>query len=92
MVVFRRCSLTALSINTALKRVPRIWGAASLPVDAFRLSAAPAGGALVLCQNLLLYHSQVRQTRATGSYDRRRCESAWLGGYLHLKDPAFCWR
>ena len=57
-----RCSLTALSINTALKRVPRIWGAASLPLDAFRLSATPNGGTLVLCQNLLLYHSQVRHT------------------------------
>ena len=54
-----RCSLTALSINTALKRFPRIWSAASLPLDAFRLSAAPRGGALVLCQNLLLFHSQV---------------------------------
>ncbi len=54
-----RCSLTALSINTALKRFPRIWSASSLPLDAFQLSAAPGGGALVLCQNLLLHHSQV---------------------------------
>ena len=58
-----RCALTALSMNTSQRRQPSIWGASGLPSDAYQLSAAPRGGALVLCQNLLLYHTQVRSQK-----------------------------
>ena len=54
-------ALTALSINTVAQRHPKIWGATRLPSDAYRLVAVPSGGALVLCQNMILYHSQVRR-------------------------------
>ena len=56
-------ALTALSINTVAQRHPKIWGATRLPSDAHRLDAVPSGGALVLCQNMILYHSQVRRPR-----------------------------
>jgi len=37
-----------------------LWGARGLPSDASQLMAVPRGGALVLCQNMILYYTQVR--------------------------------
>ena len=54
--------LTALSLNLTRKHHPKIWGATQLPSDAYRLSAAPCGGVLVLCQHLVLYSRQGQQT------------------------------
>ena len=54
--------LTALSLNLTRKHHPKIWGATQLPSDAYRLSAAPCGGVLVLCQHLVLYYRQGQQT------------------------------
>jgi cleavage and polyadenylation specificity factor subunit 1 len=52
------CCLAALSVNAVQKRHPKLWGATELPSDAHSLLAAPVGGALVLCHNVVLYHSQ----------------------------------
>jgi cleavage and polyadenylation specificity factor subunit 1 len=52
------CAVTALSLNLKRRRHPAIWRARGLPSDAYALSAAPGGGALVLCQNLVLYRAQ----------------------------------
>eukprot|EP00884_Botryococcus_braunii_P001192 jgi/Botrbrau1/11073/Bobra.0302s0015.1 len=50
--------LTALSINVSGKRQPVLWKAEGLPSTAFRLLAVPSGGALVLCRDLILFHTQ----------------------------------
>jgi cleavage and polyadenylation specificity factor subunit 1 len=50
---------TAFSLNVAQKRHTRLWSIPDLPTDAFRVVAVPAGGALVLCQSLVLHVSQV---------------------------------
>ena len=52
--------LTAFSLNLAHQRHPKLWHTTDLPSDAHRLIPVPIGGALVLCQSLVLYHSQVR--------------------------------
>ena len=67
-------ALTALSINTVAQQHPKIWGATRLPSDAHRLVAVPSGGALVLCQNMILYHSQVRRPCQAGSQPHQK----WL--------------
>ncbi|KAK9839426.1 hypothetical protein WJX81_001424 [Elliptochloris bilobata] len=51
-------ALVALSLNVQQRRHTRLWAAEGLPADALRLEASPAGGALVLCQSLILYHTQ----------------------------------
>ena len=51
-------ALVALSLNVQQRRHTRLWAAQGLPADALRLEASPAGGALVLCQSLILYHTQ----------------------------------
>ncbi|KAL4424540.1 hypothetical protein ABPG77_010120 [Micractinium sp. CCAP 211/92] len=55
------CMLSALSLNLTRKQNPKIFGAANLPSDASRLSAAPCGGVLVLAQHLVLYYRQGQQ-------------------------------
>lgn len=55
------CALAALSLNVQARRHTRLWAAAGLPADALRLEASPAGGALVLCQSLVLYYTQARR-------------------------------
>lgn len=53
---------TALSINVLHRRLTPLWSAKDLPSDAAALSAAPAGGALVLCRSLVKYISQARDS------------------------------
>lgn len=53
------CALAAVSLGTASRARARIWGAEGLPADAHTLSAVPAGGCLVACTDMLLYHTQV---------------------------------
>ena len=53
------CALAAVSLGTASRARARIWGADGLPADAHTLSAVPAGGCLVACTDMLLYHTQV---------------------------------
>ena len=56
------CALTALSLNLSAKRHPKIWGATKLPSDAYALVSCPSsGGALVLCQSMVLYYEQGQQ-------------------------------
>ncbi len=57
-------ALVALSLNVQQRRHTRLWAAERLPADALRVAASPAGGALVLCQSLLLYHTQARRGSA----------------------------
>jgi hypothetical protein len=54
------CSLSALSLNLGHKRMPRIWSVQDVPTDAYRLVAAPGGGALVLCMGMILFYSQAQ--------------------------------
>lgn len=54
------CALSAMSINVRKKRQPVIWHVPGLPSDCSGVLAVPRGGVLVLSQNLLLYHAQVR--------------------------------
>lgn len=54
-------ALSALSINTAAQRSPKVWGAQRLPSDACRAVPVPAGGVLVLSKNMISYHSQARR-------------------------------
>lgn len=56
------CVLTALSLNLSAKRHPKIWSVQNLPSDAYRISAAPCGGALVFTPGLILYYTQGHQT------------------------------
>ena len=51
--------LTALSLNLAHQKHLRLWHVDKLPSDAYRVLPVPLGGVLVLCQTLILYHSQV---------------------------------
>jgi len=51
--------LTALSLNLNHQKHLQLWHAQKLPSDAHRVLPVPLGGALVLCQSLILYHSQV---------------------------------
>lgn len=51
--------VTAVSLNVLHKRHTRLWSIGNLPSDAFKLIEVPGGGGLVLCQNLLMYVSQV---------------------------------
>ncbi|KAK9815325.1 hypothetical protein WJX72_001813 [[Myrmecia] bisecta] len=51
-------ALVAFSMNVVQKRHARIWSAANLPSDAYKLVPVPLGGVLVLCQNMILYHTQ----------------------------------
>ncbi len=55
-------ALVALSLNVQQRRHTRLWAAEALPADALRLEASPAGGALVLCQSLILYYMQARSS------------------------------
>lgn len=55
------CALTALSLNLSAKRHPKIWGAQSVPYDAYKLLAVPSGGALVFCTACVLYYAQGQQ-------------------------------
>jgi cleavage and polyadenylation specificity factor subunit 1 len=56
------CALTALSLNLSAKRHPKIWGATKLPSDAYAMVSCPSsGGALVLCQSMVLYYEQGQQ-------------------------------
>ena len=65
------CALAALSLDLGRRAHPRIWAAAGLPCDAWALSPAPCGGALVLCLNMVLYYSQARgPRRAEGAASR----------------------
>lgn len=52
-------ALAALSINVVHKRHPKIWDAAALPSDTFKLIPVPTGGALALSQNMIMYFTQV---------------------------------
>ena len=52
-------ALTALSINVVHKRHPKIWDAAALPSDTFKLIPVPSGGALALSHNMIMYFMQV---------------------------------
>lgn len=54
------CCLTAISLSLRSKAHPRLWSAQGLPSDAHKLVAVPAGGALVICLNHILYYKQVR--------------------------------
>lgn len=54
---------TAFSLNVLQKRHTRLWSVPDLPTDALKLVAVPAGGALVLCQSLILHVSQVCSAR-----------------------------
>ena len=51
-------SVTAFSLNLGHQRHLRLWHASELPSDAHSLIPVPLGGCLVLCQSLILYHSQ----------------------------------
>ncbi|KAL3135407.1 hypothetical protein ABBQ32_007589 [Trebouxia sp. C0010 RCD-2024] len=51
-------ALAALSINVVHKRHPKIWDAAALPSDTFKLIPVPTGGALALSQNMIMYFTQ----------------------------------
>lgn len=55
------CALTALSLNLSAKRHPKIWGAHSVPYDAYKILAVPSGGALVFCIACVLYYAQGQQ-------------------------------
>jgi cleavage and polyadenylation specificity factor subunit 1 len=55
------CALTALSLNLSAKRHPKIWGAQSVPYDAYKVVAVPSGGALVFCTACILYYAQGQQ-------------------------------
>lgn len=55
------CSLTALSLNLSAKRHPKIWGAQSVPYDAYKIMAVPSGGSLVFCTACVLYYAQGQQ-------------------------------
>jgi cleavage and polyadenylation specificity factor subunit 1 len=55
------CALTALSLNLSAKRHPKIWGAQSVPYDAYKIVAVPSGGALVFCTACILYYAQGQQ-------------------------------
>jgi cleavage and polyadenylation specificity factor subunit 1 len=52
-------AVTALSVNVLHKRLTLLWATRDLPSDAAHLSAAPLGGALVLCRSLVKYVAQV---------------------------------
>jgi hypothetical protein len=67
------CSATALSLNLSQRRHPRIWAVQGLPWDAYRLVAAPGGGALVLCPDCVLHVAQVSRARSSGG----RVSRAW---------------
>ena len=56
-------ALLALSINVAARRYPRLWAADRLPSDALQLVPVRSGGALVLCQHLVLFYTQVLPPR-----------------------------
>ncbi|KAK9800221.1 hypothetical protein WJX73_000021 [Symbiochloris irregularis] len=51
-------ALVALSVNIAAKRYPRLWAVDKLPADAMQLVPVRSGGALVLCQHLILFYTQ----------------------------------
>ena len=51
--------LTAFSLNLHQQKHLRLWHTEDLPSDAHKLIPVPLGGAIVLCQSLMLYHSQV---------------------------------
>ena len=55
-------SITALSINMESKKHPKVWEATGLPADAYKVIAAPDGGALVFTGTAVLYVKQ--QTKA----------------------------
>lgn len=51
--------LTAFSLNLMHQKHLRLWQATGLPSDSHKLIPVPLGGAVVLCQTMVLYHSQV---------------------------------
>lgn len=55
-------SITALSINIESKKHTKVWDTTGLPSDAYKVVAAPDGGALVFTGTSVLYVKQ--QTRA----------------------------
>lgn len=57
-------SVTAFSLNLAHQRHLRLWHASELPSDAHSLIPVPLGGCLVLCQSLIIYHSQASSATA----------------------------
>lgn len=75
------CCLAALSVNTRRKKHTVIWTSRGLPADAYRVLAAPRGGALVLSQCLISYHSQARIRRPSMTVRR---------ALLFLFDYTFC--
>jgi len=52
------CELIAISLDLSARRHTRVWSATALPCDCFAVSPAPAGGALVLSTNYLMYYGQ----------------------------------
>jgi cleavage and polyadenylation specificity factor subunit 1 len=58
-------AITALSINIESKKHPKVWEVVGLPSDAYKLSAAPDGGALVLTGTSVLYLNQRQKSGVT---------------------------